>query len=786
MEVQQNKQPKTTERALRRVQKFVASTNQIQDEHAHEPQVKKRKKSVKRIAISEVNDDGAVINCNLTTTSSHKLEEEIDCTYCNALRFQYEPPTFCCGGGCISLAPNEVADDFYELFVSDSEDAKLFRKNIRAYNSIFAFTSFGVKLDKELASSRKGVYSFKAQGQIYHDLPSLIPNNDKPRYFQLYFYDTDHELANRMSVLEDANLSEEVMIKIRNIMEMNPYAKFFSQLKEHTSFQNMEIRIAANASLDQRVYNKPSVDQVAAIWVDGNNPIIPFERDIAVHEHSGEGGWHQGIQKCRNPIKNSQRAALPSHQIGRSSFTNAAEMLAHEEQGVRRETKGSISCREYYCYKLQVRTSDKSILLLCGRLLQQFVVDIYIKIETTKLEYYRLEKSNYRREILEGIVDSVTAGESRGDKVGQRVLLPGSFIGGPRDMRRCYMDAMALVQKFRRPDLFITMTCNPEWIEIQQALLPGQLPQDRPNLVTRVFRAKLQDLKDQIFKKEIFGTIAAHVFVVEFQKRGLPHIHLLLIFKEGNKIRSADEYDRYISAEILDSDTHPELSALVVRHMIHGPCGEKRKTSPCMKDGQCKFHYPRAFNNKTIQEKDGYPIYKRRNDGKTSEVREMKMNNQWVVPYNPYLLMRYNCHINVEAAKERGLLESDNSISECLREAVTFKMPSALRCLFATILARCNPTDVRCLWDTYYGDMSEDFQRSHSRTTDAPIQCTLKSINYYLESMGQSVDKYDIPQIKQQPLQTEPRECREIIEEMSVKVPAEDVVAQSKLNQEQA
>jgi len=26
----------------------------------------------------------------------------------------------------------------------------------------------------------------------------------------------------------------------------------------------------------------------------------------------------------------------------------------------------------------------------------------------------------------------------------------------------------------------------------------------------------------------------------------------------------------------------------------------------------------------------------------------MKMNNQWVVPYNPYLLMRYNCHINVE------------------------------------------------------------------------------------------------------------------------------------------
>ncbi|KAH0661326.1 hypothetical protein KY284_026257 [Solanum tuberosum] len=244
MEVQHNKQPKTravkckiftdVEMALRRVQKLVASTNQIQDEQAHEPQVKKRKKSLKRRAISEVNADGAVTNCNSTTTSSHKREEQIDCTYYNAMRFQYEPPTFCCGGGYISLAPNEVANGFYELFVSDSEDAKLFRKNICTYNSIFAFTSFGVKLDKELAFSRKGVYSLKAQGQIYHDLPSLIPNNDIPRYFQLYFYDTDLELANRMSVLEDANLSEEVMIKITNIIEWNPYAKFFSQFKEHT------------------------------------------------------------------------------------------------------------------------------------------------------------------------------------------------------------------------------------------------------------------------------------------------------------------------------------------------------------------------------------------------------------------------------------------------------------------------------------------------------------------------------------------------------------------------
>ncbi|KAH0685716.1 hypothetical protein KY290_017241 [Solanum tuberosum] len=270
-----------------------------------------------------------------------------------------------------------------------------------------------------------------------------------------------------MSVLQVANLSEEVMTKLRIIMEGNPYAKFFSRFKEHTNLQNLQIRIAANASLDQRVYNKPSVDQVAAIWVDGNNRNTPFERDIVLHEHSGnkhrvkyyygcydplqypiilpkgEGGWHQGIQKCRKQINNNQNPTNTSMESARLSSTTVVGLLANEAQG--RETKGCISCKEYYCYRLQVRTTDKSILLLCGRLLQQFVVDIYIKIETTRLEYYRFEQSNYRREILEGIVDSVSAGECRRDTVGQRVLLPRSFIGGPRDMRRRYMDAMALV-----------------------------------------------------------------------------------------------------------------------------------------------------------------------------------------------------------------------------------------------------------------------------------------------------------------------------------------------------
>jgi hypothetical protein len=74
-------------------------------------------------------------------------------------------------------------------------------------------------------------------------------------------------------------------------------------------------------------------------------------------------------------------------------------------------------------------------------------------------------------------------------------------------MRRRYMDAMALVRKFGKPDNFLTMTCNPNWNEIKDELYPGQTPQDRPDLVTRVFRAKLEELKRRLLDYIIIGKV---------------------------------------------------------------------------------------------------------------------------------------------------------------------------------------------------------------------------------------------------------------------------------------
>ena len=187
-----------------------------------------------------------------------------------------------------------------------------------------------------------------------------------------------------------------------------------------------------------------------------------------------------------------------------------------------------VSVRDYYCYKFQIRRGVFNTMLYGKRLFQQYVVDMYIKVESSRLDYIRNHQKQIRANLYQGVVDSLQAGENRADEVGKWTILPTSFIGGKRDRRRRYLDAMALVQKYGKPDIFLTMTCNPNWDEIISELEPGQTPQDRPDLIVRVFRAKLEDLKIQLFKKHMLGKVAAYVYVVEFQKRGLPHAASIL------------------------------------------------------------------------------------------------------------------------------------------------------------------------------------------------------------------------------------------------------------------
>ncbi|KAM0874176.1 hypothetical protein ACQ4PT_037644 [Festuca glaucescens] len=156
------------------------------------------------------------------------------------------------------------------------------------------------------------------------------------------------------------------------------------------------------------------------------------------------------------------------------------------------QSRKFVSAREYYCFKLQVRKKLFNIILFGGRLFQQWAVDMYIKIETMRLDWYSKPENQkvIRADLYQGLVDTIVAGESHGDRIGKRIVLPHTFPGGDRDMQRRFLDAMAIVQRWGKPDYFITMTCNPYWEEITEKMMPGQLQQDRPDLVARVFKAK--------------------------------------------------------------------------------------------------------------------------------------------------------------------------------------------------------------------------------------------------------------------------------------------------------
>ncbi|XP_050065686.1 uncharacterized protein LOC126554675 [Aphis gossypii] len=83
--------------------------------------------------------------------------------------------------------------------------------------------------------------------------------------------------------------------------------------------------------------------------------------------------------------------------------------------------------------------------------------------------------------------------------------------------------------------------------------------------------------------------------------------------------------------------------------MVHGPCGQLNRNSPCMLDNSCSKKYSKEYSEETLYISDnGYPTYRRPNNGLVANVRGHPVGNEFVVPYNPYLLVKYDAHINVE------------------------------------------------------------------------------------------------------------------------------------------
>lgn len=157
-------------------------------------------------------------------------------------------------------------------------------------------------------------------------------------------------------------------------------------------------------------------------------------------------------------------------------------------------------------------------------------------------------KKKLRAEYFQGIFDAVEKGLSEGHQIGKRVLLPSSHTGSRRYVIQNYHDGIAICRVYGPPDLFVTFTCNPKWPEITLAILEGQAPNDRPDIIVRVFHMKLQQLLNDIRSDSIFGPTLVILYSIEFQKRELPHVHILVWLDKTGKEITPEIIDKWISA----------------------------------------------------------------------------------------------------------------------------------------------------------------------------------------------------------------------------------------------
>ena len=422
--------------------------------------------------------------------------------------------------------------------------------------------------------------------------------------------------------------------------EKNPYIRRFKYLLEHDENINdpgAHVVIKADRWTNQHdkgVLNAPRNEDFAAVVSDERLAGLA-NRDVRVQLKGGD--FHYISEKHRSYDPLEYPVILWNGQDG------------YDVEKKQRKLTDTTSL-QFYAYQLMEREDDFNTILHTGKLLSQFVVDMYAKIESERLSFQANQQETLRASSYKGLFDSVQQNKPL-DKTGTPVILSPSFVGGPRYMHAKTQDALTYVRVHGRPSLFITMTCSTKWPEIQRELFPGQKTEDREDIVARVFNQKRKSLINAIKTGNFFGTVECFMLSNEWQKRGLPHQHMLVWLAE--EIHPS-MLDKIISAEIPDPSKDPELYKLMKTWMLHGPCSKNR----CIVDGKCNKGFPKPFTKETMSDRDGYPLYRRRKptpeEGGQSLVitRDSgaihEYDNRHVVPYNPALLRIFQCHINVE------------------------------------------------------------------------------------------------------------------------------------------
>nr|XP_043633374.1 uncharacterized protein LOC122604555 [Erigeron canadensis] len=476
--------------------------------------------------------------------------------------------SLCCSRGKVQLPKlKEPPTMLAQLFHGKNPQSKDFIENIRQYNTMFSFTSMGGKIDHTY-NKGGGPYNFRMHGQNYHSIGSLMPRTgQKPKFLQLYIVDTDNEVSHRFSAYSDSSENKGSITdpnsipfltvhQLKGMLDItNPLVKQFRMARDRISMNNREavkLILVGRRGKDGRTYNLPTTNEVAALIIGDING-SGDKRDIILETKSGNlqriNELHPSYLALQYPL------LFPFAEDG-----YRIDIPLRDVEDLNGPGRTRVSMRAFIAYRIQQRHQEESLILMSRKLLQQFLVDTYTMVENDRLYYVKCNQKTLRVADEDTICKAAESGQKDASKMGTQIFLPSSFTGGARYMQQNYMDAMALCNHVGYPDLFITFTCNPKWPEICRFLEKNGLKsEDRPDILTRMFKMKLDHLIKNIEDEHILGKASGVVYTVEFQKRGLPHAHICLFFEEPDKLRNPEDIDRVISAEIPDEEVDREF-----------------------------------------------------------------------------------------------------------------------------------------------------------------------------------------------------------------------------------
>ena len=571
----------------------------------------------------------AALQCNIDRTNHMEGVElytlgpmDVVCQFCGAIGFKSEKRNgqvsfgkLCCNGNKThpgNVLKTPLHRNLVELFTGSTPQARFFRTHIRQFNSQFAMASLIIDHDVTVSNQLGGAAAFRIMGELHRKVGAV--HGSYGRYIQTYFYDVQQQNQQRIAAFPQQHQQRalEIVDKIRVALEEsnNTYIQTFKSIQqiesdiEQTTGQSIEtIQLALHAEKKpsdehRRRYNLPQCCEVSILMP--NEIPADAKREVLLEYKSTDNQVR--LKTLDDTHRSYDALGYPLFIIG------GADSWCLDYSSAPKKT----TLNAFVSYWMMKRAQPQlcNALHFGQKLFEQWIVDQYCKIEMGRLCYIRQNQTKLRRELYRGVQDAIQAGDL--SNVGTPVILPATVTGSKRYMHKRLQDALTLTSRFCKPDLFITMTANPKWSEIQDQLPAGFSPQSRPDIVNRVFHLKKSKLIKLIEKDQVFGKLRAYTYTIEFQKRGLPHCHLLVFLEWPSRETITPSFlDDVISAEIPPITS--SVRELVITQMMHGPCGSLNPNSPCMIDGKCDKNYPKDFSNETIVEDiDGYPKYCRR------------------------------------------------------------------------------------------------------------------------------------------------------------------------------